>query len=286
MRPAPLLAALALVLTSIPALAQDADEPVGEPLPGQREGDRVPGLPEAQIDAPEPVPEAPEPLPPTPLPPPPPPAVMVPVPPGAEPPPLEERERHEWVHLGLGYRMNFVPDAAYDSFATSNVLSQLSLQGGAAVADLGPASLAIGGAWDFGSRSTFAPPFDARLTIHRLTVPVEGRYHPARWVYVFGRVAPGVANYQSEITAQASRDTSSEWVFAADASLGGAFLVGPHTRIALARVWIVPEVGYTWSGEAPVILGDDPSLLEGAPANFGSLSLRGAFWRLQLALTF
>src|SRR5690606_20469874 len=108
---------------------------------------------------------------------------------------------------------------------------QLSVEASWAPVNGRDGAIAIGVAWDLGSRAAITSGLPARLDVHRFTVPVEGRVYLGSWAYVFGRVAPGAATYQVRVTSPAVPLSGSPWAFATDLSAGVSFLLGPRDTV-------------------------------------------------------
>jgi hypothetical protein len=193
----------------------------------------------------------------------------------------------------LGYRGAFVTDPGYDPFSTQNYFPQVSMVASRTVYARGRFSFAPGFAWDYGRTSATARGDAASLEVHRLVVPLEGRMHFGPWGYVFLRAAPGVALENAEVddpTATAPL-TKSRWLFATDVSGGYAFPIWPRTDRyeVVPRVWLQADGGYGWIvGQrlnlAPDLSSGDLRLASGI--DLGSLTMRGAFFRVGAALSF
>jgi hypothetical protein len=207
-----------------------------------------------------------------------PPTVEVP-----RPPPVGD------VRLGVGYRHGLISDPTFDTFARDDRLSQLSLDVTYAPVNTRQGAVAVGVAWDFGSRSAITNELPARIDVHRFTVPLEGRLYLSSWAYVFGRVAAGTATYQYRITDPAVPLSGSPWVYAADFSAGASVLLWPHGELEqrVARAWLTPEIGYGWTSATDIALDSrrGPIVVATAPERLPELALRGAFFRVQLGLT-
>lgn len=217
------------------------------------------------------------------------------------PPPPEEAVEpvvrpvhYDYLRFGLGFRIGYIDDPAFDSFASNDVLAQLSLDATYAFYTKGKLALASGLAWDVGSRSSGSRGLATRLSVHRLTVPVEARWYFAPWVNGFAKVAPGVAAYGVHVEDPSSPKPLEQapWVFAADLSAGATFrLAGTRDHdVRRPRLWLTTEVGYgvTASHSLRPSPGRDDGDVLGADeaTRLGSLALNGAFWRTGLALSF
>lgn len=208
---------------------------------------------------------------------------------GARPPAPPPR-----VRLGAGVRVTHVTGDAFDLFASDDALTQLSLDASYALIAGRRFSLAVGGAWDVGSRSSGARGLTTSLEVHRLSAPIEARVHLAPYVYLFGRVAPGALLMNSEIgdPSAATSLEDSRWVFSGDLSVGGSLRIAQVASGSRRPVgfWLTPEFGYGITGSASVrpttdrdaddVLGADMR------TRLGAATLGGFFWRAALAVTY
>lgn len=196
--------------------------------------------------------------------------------------------------IDTGVRNTFVKDAAYDPYSKNDAMTQWSVGMSRTTIVRGAFSFAPGFRWDVGSSSATARGAETNILAHRLTVPLEARYHEATWLYFFGRAAPGAVYQRSKVNdpslGEAMIDTG--WVPAADFSLGASLMFAnfsddPTSRAP--RFWITPEAGYSWAGRANAALS--PKTEADDPRAFGTLSmtgvtLRGAFFRINVTSTF
>ncbi len=229
--------------------------------------------------------------------------VADPVPPVSHDRPAPEGPlRHDLVRINAGLRVGYLPvgltgympSRGFDTFASSDVLTQFSIDGTYPLLTSGKLVLATGLGWDVGGRSDKVRGFDSSLTAHRLYVPVEGRYHLAQGLYLFGKVSPGaVAALASVKDPSAPNDLSvTGWAFSADASIGGSILLGPRKQMdkRSARFWLTPEFGYAYTTNASLranpnrtekdLLGSDED------TNLGTVAFSGIFWRASVGMTF
>lgn len=233
----------------------------------------------------------------------PPPALPAAPPPALAPAPAPEEAaprvasttpRYDYLRLGLGFRIGYINDPGFDTFASGDVLAQMSLEGSYAFYTKGKVALAAGVAWDIGSRASGARGLDARLTVHRLTVPIEARYYVTPWLNGFVKVAPGTAAYFARIKDPSSgaQLEDAPWVFATDLSAGATVrLAGSSDHgVRRARLWLTGEGGYGLTGGVALrprpsrdeadILGSDES------TRLGPLAVNGGFWRMGLAVSY
>lgn len=196
--------------------------------------------------------------------------------------------------IDTGVRNTFVKDTAFDPYSVNDAFTQWSVGMSRTSMVRGSFSFAPGFRWDVGSSSATARGATTDLLGHRLTVPLEARFHEASWLYFFGRVAPGAMYQRSKVTDASLGEsmTDSGWVPASDFSLGASLMFAsfsddPGSRAP--RFWLTPEVGYAWSGRASAALS--PKTEADDPRAFGTLSmtgatLRGAFFRINVTSTF
>lgn len=222
------------------------------------------------------------------------PARYEPTPIASAPPKSEGPPRFDYLRIGAGLRVGYVATHGFDRFASNDTLLQFSLEATYAFWTSRNLALAIGAAYDVGGRSSDLRGLETNLTVHRLTVPIEGRYHATRGIYGFLRAAPGAAAFVTEIKDPSANGslTQTPWVFALDASLGASVLLGPHKSFdkRSVHVWITPEVGYAFTTSADLRPKPDRAASDAvgtdASSNFGSLATSGFFWRASLAMTF
>jgi hypothetical protein len=211
-----------------------------------------------------------------------------------------DRLKTMW-RVELGYRGGFVTDAGYNPFSTQDYFPQVSLAASRTVFTRGRMSFAPGIGWDYGRSSATSRGASASLDMHRLVVPLEGRVHFGTWGYVFIRAAPGIALESVEVddaSAPAPMNasapapmTKSRWLFATDLSAGYAYPILPRTDPYehVPRAWVQADGGYGWIvtqhlNLAPDLPSGDPRLASGI--DLGSLTMRGAFFRVAAAVSF
>jgi len=198
------------------------------------------------------------------------------------------------VRLSIGGRAGYIDDPGFDAFAKNDVLGQLSLAGSYVLLSSRKLSLSIGGAWDVGTRSSGARGLDTKITMQRLTAPIEGRFHVTPWLHAFAKVAPGAAALHARLSDPSAPDTLEDvqWAFATDLSAGASVLLAPHGDWDSRRVrfWLTPEVGYGLTGRAslrPIADRDEEDVLgTDSRARLGSLAMNGVFWRVTMNVTF
>jgi len=198
-----------------------------------------------------------------------------------------------WIGL-LGVRVGRVTSPGLDPFARSDEVAQFSLGLGGTVLTAGNFSLAGLFLYDGGGRSDTARGADTDLTVHRLTLGAEGRYHFIRQLFVFGRAAPGalhsIASIEDDWGVQ--NRSARNWVFATDLSAGAMFEMAGwvgNSRKRRVSAWIGFEGGYGFAGESELTMtpdeaGNGPE--RGVPLDLGPLALSGPFLRTSLVITY
>jgi hypothetical protein len=193
----------------------------------------------------------------------------------------------------VGYRGVFVTNPGYNPFSTQDYFSGAALALSRAIVAESGFSFAPGIAWDYGSSTATARGDGATLQVHRFTVPLEGRLHAGPFGYAFIRVAPGIAGEHVEVTDSSAPSTltKTQWLFAADASAGYALPVVPMPprNGATFRLWLVGDAGYSWIADQRLDLtsttpAGSPSMVN--TIDLGTLSLRGAFFRVAAAVSY
>lgn len=202
--------------------------------------------------------------------------------------------RYDYFRFGTGFRIGYVDDRGFDTFASDDVLAQVSVDGSYAFITKGKVSISAGAAYDVGSRSSDLRGLGAKLTIHRLTVPIEARYYLAPWVNVFAKAAPGTALFNARVTDPSAPESleASSWVFAADLSAGASFRVlgsNDHATRS-ARLWVTHELGYGITSSKDLAAApnrhEEDILGADRQSRLGAFAANGVFWRTGLAVTF
>jgi hypothetical protein len=206
----------------------------------------------------------------------------------------EGSPRYDLIRVNAGIKMGYVTSSAYDTFGKNDVLTQVSVDGTYPLLHTGKLVLGAGLGWDGGGRSGTLRGNATDLTIHRLSVPIEGRFHFVPSVYGFAKVAPGATAMIASITEGSSNKAleTTGWAFSADASVGASILMGPRQNLdkRTVRFWLTPEFGYSYTTNAPIRPNpgrEDKDLL-GSDENTGlrALALSGFFWRATIGATF
>jgi hypothetical protein len=206
-----------------------------------------------------------------------------------------DHRRSMW-RIEMGYRGSFVNNAGYNPFSTDDYFSQFSVTASRTLLTEGPLSFAPGLSWDYGSASATARGDATSFSMHRITVPLEGRFHLGSWWgYAFVRAAPGVALQRVEVDESTSPAplAKTAWQFATDVSAGYAWLAwrGSNAYELEPRLWLQGDAGYGWvAGERLALAADLPSSSpQGGRVSgidLGTLAMRGAFFRLAAAASF
>ena len=212
---------------------------------------------------------------------------------------LDARRDAPLVRGSLGLRGQWLGSEGRDPFTNNDFSPQLSLGADVTLLRTRRLSLAAGVAWDLGAGSGTARGVDATLVTHRLTVPIEGRWHWTRSAYGFFRAAPGfsanVARLR-DVDANVGTYGDTRFAFATDLSAGVAFGLSPQPKNGSrgVRLWLVPELGYALAGKTSFALTppserpDTDVTLPGStlPARLPGFSPSGPFFRVSLALGF
>jgi hypothetical protein len=199
-------------------------------------------------------------------------------------------DREPRIEASLGARVSDVASAGFDPFADSDDLAQVSLGLGGTLLTEGRFSLAAVGFWDYGERSSEARGAPTSLSVHRLSIGPEARFHVLPRLYAFVHVLPAFAYSRAELDegiTEAER-TARHWAYGVDAAAGAAFEMysrrGGRIR---PQLWLVAEGGYGYLGSTRLSLkARDGSPERTAPVDLGSLSLAGPYARLSVAVGF
>ncbi len=208
--------------------------------------------------------------------------------------PPEGPPRFDLIRVNTGFRFNYVTSRAFDQFADSDVLFQWSLDGTYPVFHRGRLVLGAGLGWDFGARGETLRGFESQVVVHRLYVPLEGRYHVLPGLALFGKLSPGALIALSKVKDPSAPDplTGTGAAFAADLSVGANILLGPREKMDVRqpRFFLTPEIGYTLTTKAPAHLNpgraEDDLLGSDEDTNLRSVAFSGVFWKLTAGLAF
>jgi hypothetical protein len=195
--------------------------------------------------------------------------------------------------VNLGYRVSFVGNRGLDAFSDDDAVPQVSLSAGRTLVASGNWSLAALALWDWGQLESTARGAKSTLTVNRITLGAEGRYHLFRRLYVFGRLAPGALQSSAALVDNVTQvnQTSSAWVFAGDLSAGTAFeFAGENRGESLRpRGWIGFDGGYGFATSSQLTFKPEQpaeSPVRTQPQAFGELAVRGGFLRLTVTGTY
>jgi hypothetical protein len=298
-RPSVLASSIIVVTLALPAFAQD--------------GPASPDDTVASPGAEEPAPSAPPPPPADPPPEPAPAGQIAPASPAPAPfvvgakqvdrpedeaaaEPDDGKLRYHQDHfLGFaGVRVAKISHAGLDPFSDSDELAQFSVGAGGTLMTADAFSLAGLFLYDIGGHSDEARGAETSLTVHRLTIGAEARYHFIRQLFVFGRVAPGAIHSIAKLDDEASGAqtlVTRDWVFAADLSAGAMLELSGwsgDSRKRRPNIWIAFDGGYGYAGESELSLGPEgnsgPERAE--PVELGTLGLGGPFLRFAAVMTY
>lgn len=193
----------------------------------------------------------------------------------------------------IGTRQAFIANPGLDAFARHNELGQASLSLSRVVLTRGRFAFAPGLAWDYGETSADVRGSASSLSVHRLSVPLEGRFSILPQLYAYARVAPGAVALSAEVKDTSAPGTlvRSAWLPSIDASAGATYRLFTiaDVRNRPLDLWIAAEGGYGWTRSTDLVM--TPDLADGDPrrtggVDLGSIALRGAFVRAAVALTF
>jgi hypothetical protein len=207
---------------------------------------------------------------------------------------IERAVRRDLVRINAGLRIGYVPSRAFDTFASNDVLAQFSVDGTYPLLTRGKLVVGAGVGWDFGGRSDKVRGFNASVTVHRLYVPLEARWHFVPGLVGFGKIAPGAALALGSVRDPSAPEelSGAGWAFSADASVGASILMGPrqHMDRRAVRFWLTPEIGWAFTTRAS--MGPNPARAEkdllgsDEDTNLRALALSGFFWRASIGTTF
>ena len=204
--------------------------------------------------------------------------------------PLAAHQPH--VEASLGLRASKVSDAGYDPFSESDDLLQVSVGLGGTLWRAERWSLAAVGFWDYGQRNSHARGSATSLDVHRLSVGPELRYHLLPPLYLFVHALPAFAHSGASLeddVAQATR-YARHWSYGIDGAAGAAFEVygARDTQLVRPRLWAIAEGGYGYLGSTSLRMSPDSGEGPQRPAavDLGSLSLKGPYLRVSLAVGF
>ena len=210
----------------------------------------------------------------------------------AETIPERPEPRFDVIRLNAGAKVGYVTSDGFDTFAGSNTLAQVSVDGTVPLLVKDKLVLAAGLGWDVGGRKDDVRGLTSKLTTHRFLVPIEARWNYVPGLYTFVKVAPGAAAMVASVSDGSRTLGTTGWAFAADASVGASLLVGSRKTLHRrdVRFWITPEGGYSFTSTASLNANpgrpDDQILGSDENTRVGSLALSGVFWRISVSATY
>ncbi len=186
-------------------------------------------------------------------------------------------------------RETFVSSRGFDPYSQNDILPQWTFAGSRTLWSRGRLSFAAGASWDVGGASTTSRGLDAGIFTNRFAATAEGRWHPRTYGYGFVRLSPGanVVNARVNDPSAPGTLTTTQWSFSGDASVGAA--ITPMFVPGGPRVWLVPEVGYTYATSTQMRLSpknEKDITGTASKTDLGELALSGVFFRVGLALSF
>ncbi len=192
--------------------------------------------------------------------------------------PLTYHQVH--IDVGVGPRLNWLFDDAFDLFSDGDLLASLAVRAGSTVWVRERSSLAVIGEWERGGSSGSARGLDTRFDMNRFLLGVEGRYHVVSRLAGYGRFSAGLVRQSSRIGPEAKPTTleHSSNDFSVVLTLGTAVRLfgSPDGRQRTPRGHLYLEAGYSYVApdELSFRAGDDGPL-RAEPVELGTLSLGG-----------
>jgi len=202
---------------------------------------------------------------------------------------------------GIASRVSWINSAGFDAFAhdgsgferfsTNRTLVNFHLSLDRTVIERKNFTIAAGGVWEFGSKSSEARGADSKILVHRLGVSIEPRFHFRSDLYFFGRVVPQAiytrASLQESSLGKELR--SNTWGFGTDISAGASWNFFRTFGVRASVVWLSAELGYGITTNQTLDMkadypSSDPRSQISLP--LGDLSLRGPFLRTGVGATF
>jgi hypothetical protein len=198
-------------------------------------------------------------------------------PPADAAPDIKARPLPHHIGLQFGVRTLFIPSSGYDPFAESNGLAQASIAGTFTPWRSLPFSAHAIAEWDIGGSNATARGAATNLTMFRFALGVEGRYEPISRLYFFAKLAPAAIHARADIEDYALSATlkARSWTWALDTTGGAALRLGNAGKEhdPSATFWLMLEMGYSFAGEAEMVL--TPGAIDDEPRRFGSVALPG-----------
>jgi hypothetical protein len=213
--------------------------------------------------------------------------------PGELLPAAENAAREPWLAV-IGGRALYITSPGYDPFDDNDELTQFSIGFGRSVYAAGRFALAGLVLYDVGGAQSTARDQPTELTVHRVSLGFEARFHALPELYGYGRIAPAVLNVNAKLEEAASGATleAESWVFGLDATAGLAYRFARTRGARSVGFWAIAEGGYGLTTTAGLSLeanedsGSAPQRLAALSLGEGELSLSGATFRVLAGLTF
>lgn len=203
--------------------------------------------------------------------------------------------------LGVGFRTDVLSHRGLDPFSGDDAVTQLALTASQALTQMGMTGLAAGFEWNHGAVSADARGVPASLALDRLSVIVEAVRPLIGPLAGIARAGAGVLTAKARVEdgggpaaplgGASSSYSTRFWTPSVEASAGLAWRLGAgpvlwRSRLALS---LRGDVGYVFSVARELTLTTEAEPVPGRtdePLHLGGLAVRGAFARLQLAVTF
>jgi hypothetical protein len=203
---------------------------------------------------------------------------------------LGRYQNHLQFLLSIGSRT--VSDPAFDAFNDADVLPMFGIGVGHTLLVEEQMSLVLTAMLSGGGTESTARGLETDLTVGRLSLSPEGRYHFVPQGYVYLRAAPVVTRLTAEVSDLSSdvqfRETMTLW--GAEAGLGAAYAFfgersGQKRR---GRLWLRAELNGQLASNAELELRPrgDSAPRRAEPLDLGDLSLGGLGFDIAVALTF
>lgn len=203
--------------------------------------------------------------------------------------------------LGVGFRTDVLSHRGFDPFSTDDAVTQLALTASQALTQIGATALAVGFEWNRGQVDSEARGVPTSLALDRLLLQVEASRPIRGPLSGIVRAGAGVLTAKARIDdASGPRDAfgggagayaTRFWAPSVEASAGLAWRLGTGAAVWRSRLsfWLRGDAGYTFSVARDLTLTTQSEPVLGRtddPVRLGGLAVRGAFARLQLAVSF
>jgi hypothetical protein len=182
-------------------------------------------------------------------------------------------------HIGLqfGLRITNIPSSGFDPFSDSNGLAQGSMAATFTPWRSLPFSVHGIAEWNIGGTQARARGAGTRLTMYRFALGAEARFEPISRLYFFAKLVPSAIHARAEVEEMSlgAELKARSWTWALDTTGGAAYRIGNSGKESdpSATFWVMLEMGYSFAGEARMVL--TPGEIEDEPRRFGSVALPG-----------